>query len=77
MKGLSQLTENIRDWNQMGLALLPTLEVAIVHSVKFTVEVIEILKTFGCHDLLYSEDISPVDNKLQDTNKINQSQITP
>lgn len=57
MKGLSQLTEKIREWNFMGLSLLQSLEVAIIHSTQYNSEVIEILLAFKCHDLLYNEVI--------------------
>jgi len=46
MKGLSQLTEKIREWNFMGLSLLQSLEVAIIHSTQYNSEVIEILSAF-------------------------------
>ena len=69
MKGLSQLTEKIREWNFMGLGMLPTLQLAIIHKSKFNKEIIEVLKALECQDLLYNESMDSIDEKIQDFNK--------
>jgi hypothetical protein len=60
MKSLSALTQKIREWNSMGLSLLPSLEIAVIHGSVYDKEVTNFLDVFGPMELLYDEKVNIV-----------------